>query len=113
VRPEGLCVKNSNDTIGNRTRELPTYDAMPQLTAPPRTLQGVEDEKPNIMCLQPRDWLSIIVHTDKVTQTEQSSLLLLLSFLSHPVVNQPVGMGKQVSDIGCLQVLSIIFTVKV
>ena len=27
--------KNSNDTIGNRTRDLPACSAMPQLTAPP------------------------------------------------------------------------------
>ena len=35
VRPEGL-LKNSNDTIGNRTRDLPTCSAVPQPTAPPR-----------------------------------------------------------------------------
>jgi hypothetical protein len=29
-------MKNSNDTIGNRTRDLPAYSAVPQLTAPPR-----------------------------------------------------------------------------
>ena len=34
MRPEGLCqLKNSNDTIGNRTRNLPTCSAMPQPTA--------------------------------------------------------------------------------
>ena len=35
VRPEGLCLKNCNDTIGNRTRDLPTCSAVPQPTAPP------------------------------------------------------------------------------
>jgi hypothetical protein len=29
-------MKNSNDTIGNRTRELPACSAVPQPTAPPR-----------------------------------------------------------------------------
>jgi len=29
-------MKNSNDTIGNRTRDLPTFSAVPQPTAPPR-----------------------------------------------------------------------------
>jgi hypothetical protein len=29
-------MKNSSDTIGNRTRDLPTYSAVPQPTAPPR-----------------------------------------------------------------------------
>jgi len=28
-------MKNSNDTIGNRTRDLPTCSAVPQPTAPP------------------------------------------------------------------------------
>ena len=37
MRPEGLCQwKNSSDTIGNRTRDLPAFSAVPQLTAPPR-----------------------------------------------------------------------------
>jgi len=30
-------MKNSNDTIGNRTRDLPVCRAVPQPTAPPRT----------------------------------------------------------------------------
>ena len=30
------CVKNSNDTIGNRTRDIPSCNIVPQLTAPPR-----------------------------------------------------------------------------
>jgi hypothetical protein len=29
-------MKNSNDTIGNRTRDLPVCSAVPQPTAPPR-----------------------------------------------------------------------------
>ena len=28
-------MKNSNDTIGNRTRDLPAYSALPQPTVPP------------------------------------------------------------------------------
>ena len=37
VRSEGLCQwKNSNDNIGNRTRDLPTCSVMPQPTALPR-----------------------------------------------------------------------------
>ena len=30
-------MKNSSDTIGNRTRDLPACSAVPQLDAPPRT----------------------------------------------------------------------------
>jgi hypothetical protein len=35
VRPEVLSMKNSNDTIGNRTRDLSVCSAVPQPTAPP------------------------------------------------------------------------------
>jgi len=29
-----MLIKNSNDTIGNRTHDLPAYSAVPQPTAP-------------------------------------------------------------------------------
>jgi len=32
-----MSMKNFNDTIGNRTRDLPACSAVPQPTAPPRT----------------------------------------------------------------------------
>jgi hypothetical protein len=32
-----MSMKNSNDTIGNRTRDLPACSAVPQPTAPPRS----------------------------------------------------------------------------
>jgi hypothetical protein len=32
-------MKNSSDTIGNRTRDLPAYSAVPQPTAPSRAHQ--------------------------------------------------------------------------
>jgi len=43
VRPEGLCQwkKKSNDTIGNRTRDLPAYSAVPQPTGPPVACPGI------------------------------------------------------------------------
>ena len=31
-----MSMKNSNDTIGNRTRDLPACSTVPQPTAPPR-----------------------------------------------------------------------------
>ena len=34
-----VSMKNSNDTIGNRTRDLPVCRAVPQKTAPPRASQ--------------------------------------------------------------------------
>jgi len=32
-----MSLKNSSDTIGNRTRDLPACSAVPQPTAPPRS----------------------------------------------------------------------------
>jgi hypothetical protein len=32
-----MSMKNSNDTTGNRTGDLPAFSAVPQTTAPPRT----------------------------------------------------------------------------
>jgi len=32
-----MSMKNSNDTIGKRTHDLPGFSAVPQPTAPPRT----------------------------------------------------------------------------
>ena len=44
-RPQGhsaagriMSMKNSNDTIGDRTRDLPACSAVPQPTAPPRAI---------------------------------------------------------------------------
>jgi len=42
VWPDGLCQwKISNDIIGNRTRDLPIYGAVPQLTSLPRAWSEV------------------------------------------------------------------------
>ena len=35
-----MSMKNSNDTIGNRTRDLPTCSAVPQPTEIPRAAEG-------------------------------------------------------------------------
>jgi len=37
-----MSMKNSNDTIGNRTRDLPTCNAVPQPTAPPLNWSAIE-----------------------------------------------------------------------
>ena len=39
-------MKNFNDTIGNRTRDLPACSAVPQPTAPPRALVRKSNYKP-------------------------------------------------------------------
>ena len=35
-------MKNSNDTIGNRTRDLPACSALPQPTEPPQLVEALE-----------------------------------------------------------------------
>ena len=39
-----MSVKNSNGTIGNRTRNLPVCSAVPQPTAPPRVQARAADK---------------------------------------------------------------------
>jgi hypothetical protein len=39
-----MSMKNSNDTTGNRTRDLPACSAVPQPTAPPRA--------PKLRCME-------------------------------------------------------------
>jgi hypothetical protein len=55
-----MSMKNCNDTIGNRTRDLPACSAVPQPTAPPRTpfTESYETEK-NIMCGQKADIFNV------------------------------------------------------
>jgi hypothetical protein len=40
-----MSMKNSNNTIGNRTRDLPACRAVPQLTAPSRTTEMIGVDK--------------------------------------------------------------------
>ena len=40
-----MSMKNSHDTIGNRTRDLPVCSAVPQPTAPPRAASSVRGHK--------------------------------------------------------------------
>ena len=43
-------MENSNDTIGNRTRDLPACSAVPQPTAPPRApdIKSIRIKKVNV-----------------------------------------------------------------
>jgi hypothetical protein len=42
-----MSMKNSNDTIGNRTRDLPASSAVPQPAAPPRApfFNNIKEDK--------------------------------------------------------------------
>jgi hypothetical protein len=57
-----MSMKNSNDTIGSRTRDLPVCGAVPQPTAPPRT--------PVIIII-----IIIIVKNHESTQRNMNSII--------------------------------------
>jgi len=56
-------MKNSSDTILNRTRDLPVCSAVPQPTAPPRTYTT----RIIILCGQKEEFLSAGLVVHKVT----------------------------------------------
>jgi hypothetical protein len=56
-----VSIKNYNDTIGNRTRDLPVCSAVPQPTAPPRgPINGVYHYKIKVLCIIYIMWLADI-----------------------------------------------------
>ena len=65
-----MSVKNSNDTLGNRNRDLPACTAVPQPSAPPRTRKtGLQFNKTS------RSWATF--------RTKTYINLLLESFVCH------------------------------
>jgi hypothetical protein len=61
-----MSTKNSNDTIGNRTRDLPACRAVPQQTAPLRA-PSVMDMKEKYRLGDKRTWCYNIKATVKET----------------------------------------------
>jgi len=67
VRPEGSCQwKKSNDTIGNRTRDLPACSAVPQPTAPPAACSHMH---------------CVLRHNSRLLQSSQSYVTQLVQLL--------------------------------
>ena len=56
-------MKNSNYTIGNRTRDLPACSAVPQLTAPPRT--AVKATRPTKLYVRIQHTIMVLVEQNK------------------------------------------------
>jgi len=54
-----MSMKNSNDAIGNRTRDLPARNALPQPTAPPRA-PIVMWERPSLLLTDPRKYTASV-----------------------------------------------------
>ena len=74
-------MKNSNDTIGNRTRDLPTFSAVPRLTAPQRAMIILQNRKPrNFVSISVRDRqfflpTSVILALGPIVQSFKTDLL--------------------------------------
>jgi hypothetical protein len=45
-------MKNSNEPIGNRTRDLPACSSVPQSTAPPRAIRIKIGNKENLLYIK-------------------------------------------------------------
>ena len=58
-----MSMKNSNDTIGNRTRDLPTCSVVPQPPAPPPALNTFNELFNRLCCYEGKAW---IWHTEVV-----------------------------------------------
>ena len=66
-------MKNSNDTIRNLTRDLPSCRAVPQPTAPPRDKRWVVDEFQVI-------WQEVVVHYRTRTEENYEKSIMIAGF---------------------------------
>ena len=64
-----MLVKNSNDIIGNRTRDLPTCSALSQPTALPRApLQVIEEYK--VLVFEEAGLHDVSIQDDKIFDSD-------------------------------------------
>ena len=80
-------MKNSNDTIGNRTRDLPACSAVTQPTAPPRA-HGlcVQAIILNLAVCVPSTRLSRVSEVTDALSPRQLALLIKMPLLVHACV---------------------------
>ena len=69
-------MKKSNDTIGNRTRDLPAGSAVPQPTAPPRALERMHYAILSSVAYPALQYFSTLPH-----ERHNLTLRLLMSFI--------------------------------
>ena len=79
-----MSMKNSSDTVGNRTRDLLACSAVPQPTAPPRVplkCVTVHIDSIHRVCRQPAVVLSVLqwvtLHIDSIHRVCRQSALVL------------------------------------
>ena len=80
-------MKNSNDTIGTRTRDLPTCGAVPQPTAPPRNIysglyrNSFFEKSQKLCCVKERGKMEgcVMGCTDGRTMSEEKFLCIASS----------------------------------
>ena len=73
-------MKNSNDTNGNRTRNLPVYSAVPQPTAPPCTPPHFSAGIVNVLLK-----FSEMLHFEG-TGTQRHQILNFLEYISYDFI---------------------------
>ena len=71
-----MSMKNSNDAIGNRTRDLPVCSAVPQSTAPPRSTMDYHELFPKSMFLGPHKF--VIFYYDSHNHHRQKSPVIFI-----------------------------------
>ena len=85
-----MSMKNCNDTIGNRTRDIPTCRVVPQPTVPPRDpshprgIQFAMHKSCKIIAIQTFNWVTCIFlpHSSNCCQLKEQSNFQELDFNS-------------------------------
>jgi hypothetical protein len=74
-----MSMKNSNETIGNRSRDLPVCSAMPQPTAPPRTHKWCNYNLPTHSV-----WMNVFKHDNEFRAKIRGCMISEMSCLKAP-----------------------------
>ena len=98
-----MSMKNSNDTIGNRTRDLLTCSAVPQATAPPRshrysTSKEIHFKPPNfpLYCIHMCVFPTLDIRFTELSHSFISNLLLYSFPFSLTVLHVTISAAKRV-----------------
>jgi hypothetical protein len=87
-----MSIKNSNDIIGNRTRDFPTCSAVPQPTAPPRVPIPLSGHSYPFMEVK-RPGVKLITHLFLGPRLRLSRVMFVFP-CPHPATFTPSGCGQ-------------------
>ena len=96
-------MKNSDDTIGNRTRDLPARSAVPQPTAPPRASAPV----PSDMKIRRGGSVIVGICQDGRTDMQSNVVVLMSSFMELHVVNSRNDSPENICTIVSYRVFNV------